>query len=56
MESRHINLTDQEIEIILSSLEDAMNDEDHEYEAVEYEDIIYKIRRELDEDELFDVE
>lgn len=56
MEIRHINLTDREIEIILNCLEDSMNAENHEYEAVEYEEILYKVRRELDEDDMFDVE
>jgi hypothetical protein len=49
MEEVRLNLSEHEIDIVLHALEIALDNSD-EYEDGEYEDVIYKIQKELDED------
>lgn len=49
MEGIDLFLSEHEIDIVIHALEIALENSD-EYEQSEYEDVIYKIQKELDEE------
>lgn len=49
MEEINLNLSEHEIDIVIHALELALDSSD-EYEDTEYEDVIYKIQKEVDEE------
>jgi hypothetical protein len=55
MENIHLDLSDHEVDVILNALEIASENAD-EYESSEYEEVLYEVKRKLDEDCEFDVE
>lgn len=55
MENIYLSLTEHDIDIILHALEISLESSD-EYEDSEYEDVIYKIQKELDEEYIDELE
>lgn len=49
MENIHLDLSDHEVDVILNALEIASENAD-EYESGEYEEVLYEVKRKLDED------